>query len=95
LSGYVYILASRRNGTLYTGVTSDLVARVGRHKEGKGGAFTRKYGVTRLVFAEHHNRIEDAIAREKAIKKWRRAWKLQLIEKLNPDWDDLFGNLHI
>jgi putative endonuclease len=95
VSGYVYILASRRNGTLYTGVTSNLIARVARHREGEGGAFTRKYGVTRLVFAEHHNRIEDAIAREKAIKKWRRAWKLQLIEAANPEWEDLFERAHL
>ena len=94
MSGYVYIIASRRNGTIYTGVTADLAARVVQHREGKGSAFARKYGVNRLVYAEHHNRIEDAIAREKAIKKWRRAWKLQLIEKLNPEWEDLFERLN-
>jgi putative endonuclease len=91
--GYVYILASKRNGTLYTGVTSDIVARVAQHREGLGGTFTRRYGVTKLVFAEHHDRIEDAIAREKAIKKWRRAWKLELIEQGNPEWHDLFETL--
>jgi putative endonuclease len=95
MGGYVYILASRRNGTLYTGVTSDIVARVARHREDKGGAFTRKYSVHLLGFVEHHDRVEDAIAREKAIKKWRRAWKLQLIESVNPDWEDLFERLHL
>jgi putative endonuclease len=85
----VYILASRRNGTLYTGVTGDIAQRVHLHKAGKGGAFTRKYGVHQLVHVETFAEVHDAIAREKAIKKWRRAWKLQLIERDNPSWRDL------
>jgi putative endonuclease len=91
--GWVYILASDRNGTIYTGVTADLAARMMRHREGRASRFTAKYGVMRLVHAEHFERIDEAIAREKAIKKWRRAWKLQLIERGNPDWDDLFEHI--
>jgi len=91
--GWVYILASQRNGTLYTGVTADLAARMMRHREGSGSRFAAKYGVLRLVHAEHFERIDEAIAREKAIKKWRRAWKLELIERGNPGWDDLFDHI--
>ena len=89
-AGYVYLLASERNGTLYLGVTSDLVARVRQHKEGFTDGFSKRYGVTRLVWFERHDRITDAIAREKRLKKWRRAWKLDLIETLNPSWEDLY-----
>lgn len=85
----MYILASRRNGTLYIGVTSDLAKRVREHKEGKGGDFTRKYSVNRLVFYESHSEVEQAIIREKRLKKWKRTWKLRLIESVNPDWRDL------
>jgi putative endonuclease len=88
--GWVYILASRRNGTLYTGVTNDLLARVFAHKEGVGSKFTRKYGVTWLVWYEAHSRIENAIQRETSIKRWPRKWKLDLIEKSNPEWRDLY-----
>jgi putative endonuclease len=91
--GWVYILASDRNGMLYTGVTASLAARMMRHREGKGSRFTARYRVARLVHAEHFERIDQAIAREKAIKKWRRAWKLQLIERGNPHWDDLFDHI--
>jgi putative endonuclease len=92
--GYaVYILASKRNGTLYTGVTSDLSRRVYQHRNGTGGAFTRKYGVTQLVHIELFSEVHDAIAREKAIKKWRRVWKLELIEKDNPSWRDRYDEL--
>lgn len=87
--GYVYILASRRNGTLYIGVTSNLAVRIWEHKQGRASAFTRKYGVTRLVYWESHAEIACAIHREKAMKHWRRKWKLQLIESTNPDWEDL------
>jgi putative endonuclease len=90
---WVYILASGRNGTLYTGVTTDLPARLTAHRAGKGGAFATRYRVTLLIHAEHFDRIDEAIAREKAIKKWRRAWKLQLIERGNPDWNDLFEHI--
>ena len=89
----VYILASRRNGTLYVGVTADLVRRVWEHKAGVVEGFTKRYGVHRLVWYEMHENMLAAIAREKAIKKWRREWKLQLIEKFNPDWRDLYGDL--
>ena len=83
------MLASRRNGTLYTGVTSDIVGRIHQHREGLIPGFTRDYGVKRLVWFEAHATMEEAIVREKRIKKWRRAWKLELIENANPDWDDL------
>ena len=87
---YVYILASRRNGTLYTGVTSDLTRRVWQHREGVVEGFSKKYRVKRLVHFEAHDTAESAITREKQIKKWRRAWKLRLIEECNPDWIDLY-----
>ncbi len=89
----VYILASRRNGTLYVGVTSDLARRVSQHRSGVVEGFTRDYGVRTLVFAEFHETMEHAIAREKRIKKWRRAWKLELIEQHNPQWRDLYDEL--
>jgi putative endonuclease len=89
----VYILASLRNGTLYVGVTSDLVRRVWEHRSGAVGGFTRDYSVHTLVFAEFHETMEDAILREKRIKKWRRAWKLELIEQHNPQWRDLYDEL--
>jgi putative endonuclease len=92
--GWVYLLASRYRGTIYTGVTSNLGARAYQHKSGMGSGFVRKYGATRLVYAEHHAEIEAAIAREKAIKKWNRAWKIELIEAANPDWDDLYERLN-
>jgi putative endonuclease len=83
-SGYVYILASKRNGTLYVGVTSDLVQRIHRHRATDAGGFTTRYGVKRLVHFEVFDDIASAIAREKALKKWRRIWKLDLIERNNP-----------
>lgn len=89
----VYILASRRNGTLYVGVTSDLVRRVFEHRSGTVSGFTRTYGVHCLVFAEFHDTMTDAITHEKRIKKWRRAWKLELIERCNPQWQDLYNGL--
>lgn len=85
----VYMLASRKNGTLYIGVTGDLVARVGQHKAGENAGFTRKYGVKRLVWFELHGNPQDAIIREKRLKKWKRDWKISLVEENNPDWDDL------
>ncbi|WP_137753892.1 GIY-YIG nuclease family protein [Sphingopyxis sp. L1A2A] len=84
-----YILASRRNGTLYTGVTSHLVQRVHQHREELIPGFTREYGVKMLVWFEQHATMDAAIQREKRIKKWNRAWKLELIERDNPDWRDL------
>ncbi|HEY0291150.1 MAG TPA: GIY-YIG nuclease family protein [Hansschlegelia sp.] len=87
---YVYILASRPNGTLYIGVTSDLVRRVWEHREDVVKGFTRTYGVHRLVWFEQHESAESAISREKRLKTWLRAWKIELIETTNPRWDDLF-----
>jgi len=87
----VYILASRRNGTLYTGVTGDVVRRVWQHKSGETGGFTTQYGVKLLVYFEMHATMTDAIMRETRIKKWRRAWKPELIERDNPTWRDLYG----
>ena len=89
----VYLLASKRNGTLYCGVTSDIARRVWLHRQGIGSQFTAKYGVTRLVWREFHDTMPLAILREKRIKNWRRAWKLQLIESQNPDWDDLYDTI--
>jgi putative endonuclease len=89
----VYVLASKRNGTLYVGVTSDLGRRVSEHRSGAVQGFTRDYGIRTLVFAEFHETMEDAILREKRIKKWRRAWKLELIEQRNPQWRDLYDEL--
>jgi len=93
LGGWVYILASKRNGTLYTGVTNDLLGRAQQHRDGVGSTFTRKYGVRLLVWYEGHDRIESAIQRETSIKRWQRKWKLELIEKDNPEWEDLFEKL--
>lgn len=89
-SSYVYILASGRNGTLYTGVTADLSRRVYQHREGRSSGFTAKYDVKRLVWYETFSSIHDAIDAEKRIKRWRRSWKIELIEKLNPQWLDLY-----
>jgi putative endonuclease len=84
-----YLMASGRNGTLYTGVTSNLIQRVHQHREGTLPGFTRKHGVKRLVWFEQHSTMEYAIIREKRVKKWNRAWKLRLIEESNPEWRDL------
>ena len=89
----VYILASKRNGTLYIGVTSDLVKRIWEHKEGLVAGFTKKYAVKNLVYYEQHDNAESAIHREKRLKEWKRQWKLELIEKFNPKWDDLYESI--
>ncbi len=86
---FVYLMASKPNGTLYCGVTNDIAMRALDHAEGRGGTFTRKYRVTRLVWFEQHQYVDQAIAREKIIKKWRRAEKIALIEADNPHWSDL------
>ena len=91
--GWTYILTNKPRGVLYIGVTADLAARVTQHREGKGSAFCRRYNLTRLVLAERHATILEAIAREKALKAWKRDWKLQLIEAANPDWRDLFDTI--
>jgi putative endonuclease len=89
----VYILASRRHGTLYVGVSSNLCGRVWQHRTGAVSGFTKQYGVKTLVWYEEHDRMETAILREKQIKKWYRGWKIELIEQTNPTWRDLFEEL--
>ena len=91
---YLYVLASQRNGTLYIGVTNDIARRVAEHKAGIVDGFTRKHGVTKLVHVKRFADINEAIAREKAMKKWRRAWKLKLIEQGNPTWTDLYETIN-
>lgn len=88
--GWVYIMASRYRGGMYVGVTSDLIRRVWQHREGEGSTHVADFAKTRLVYAERHEEIEPAIAREKLVKKWRREWKFALIEAENPDWLDLW-----
>lgn len=92
--GWVYIMTNGPHGTLYIGVTADLPLRVNQHRTGKGSEFCRKHGLTRLVYAERHEEITAAIAREKAMKKWKRQWKLRLIRQHNPDWRDLYDELN-
>ena len=87
---YVYILCNKRNGTLYTGITSDLIKRIYEHKNNLVEGFTRKYNIHRLVWYEIHETAETAISREKQIKAWKRQWKLRLIEENNPKWNDLY-----
>jgi putative endonuclease len=89
----VYIHASKRNGTLYIGVTSDLVKRVWQHKHDLAEGFTQQYGVHMLVWYEMHETMESAISREKAIKEWKRAWKIRRIEETNPTWQDLYDSI--
>jgi putative endonuclease len=91
-SYYVYMLASKPYGTLYIGVTRDLLRRGAEHREGTAGGFTKRYGVNRLVWFEEHNDIRVAIQREKSLKKWPRQWKINLLERSNPHWDDLFAS---
>ena len=91
--GYVYILASGKNGTLYIGVTNNLGARVLAHREGRASVFTKRYGVTKLVWYEEYPIVPLAIQRETSLKRWKREWKIALIEKGNPDWADLSSGL--
>ena len=90
---YVYILAGKRNGTLYIGVISDLVRRIFEHKNDLVDGFTKEYGVHKLVYCEATDSVDSAIAREKQLKKWNRAWKVRLVEKANPVWRDLYPDL--
>ncbi len=90
---FVYLLATKPNGTLYVGVTNDLVRRIYEHKEGLAEGFTKKYGVKMLVYFERHETPQAAITREKQIKKWKRAWKADLIERTNPQWRDLYPEI--
>lgn len=89
----VYILASQRKGTLYIGVTSDLIKRIWEHKNDLAKGFTQQYGVYRLVYFEQHDDMNTAITREKQLKKWNRDWKIRLIEENNPEWKDLYESL--
>jgi putative endonuclease len=90
---YLYIMANKKNGTLYVGVTNDLIRRIWEHKNDVHEGFTKKYGLHRLVWYESTTDIEAAIRREKQLKKWNRQWKIELIEKENPNWDDLYEGL--
>jgi putative endonuclease len=90
---FVYLLASERNGTLYIGVTNDLIRRVHEHQQGIVDGFTKKHNIKMLVWYEQHTDIEQALVREKQLKKWNRAWKIELVEKENPLWRDLSGDL--
>ena len=92
--GWIYVMSDRYRGTLYIGVTSNLAARVWAHKKDRGSSFCARYGLTRLVYAEQAPTITEAIAREKAMKGWNRAWKIELIERANPDWDDLWDRIN-
>lgn len=87
---YIYMMASKRNGTLYTGITNNLIRRTYEHRNGLVDGFTKTYGVKLLVWYEHTNDVEAAIRREKNIQAWKRDWKLRLIEEFNPDWNDLY-----
>ena len=91
--GWLYIMTNRPNGTLYVGVTADLQRRVWQHRTGAVEGFTQRYKLERLVYAEHHEEIREAIRREKAIKRWRRAWKVRLIQGSNPEWADITDTL--
>src|SRR5689334_19771288 len=93
MAGWVCIMTNRRNGTLYVGVTSDLVRRVWEHREGVGSSFVRRYGLTRLVYFEHHEDIRTAIQRETSLKRWPRPWKVRLLAIGNPEWEDLYASL--
>lgn len=93
MASFVYIMASKKNGTLYVGVTTDLLHRVWEHRDKITGGFTAKYNVNFLVWYREYENVVDAIADEKRIKKWRRAWKIEAIEKENPNWEDLYTSL--
>ena len=90
---FVYILANRKEGTIYVGITSDIIRRCHEHKTKADDGFTAEYNVDRLVYFEQHSDVLEAIAREKKLKRWRRKWKIELIERGNPDWRDLYDDL--
>ena len=91
--GWVYMMTNRPNGTLYIGVTSNLIQRASQHRAGEIEGFTQRYNLKRLVYFEHHDDIREAIAREKILKTWNRAWKDELIARENPNWDDLYAGI--
>lgn len=93
VGGWVYLMSNRYRGTMYVGVTADLPARIRQHREGTGSDFCARYGLRRLVWADRLDTVEAAITHEKRLKRWRRHWKFELIEKNNPQWDDLFTSL--
>lgn len=93
MAGYFYILASKRIGTLYCGVTNDLVRRLTEHRDGTVKGFTSRYKVHMLVHYENYPEIQDAIHREKCVKEWKRKWKIELVEKSNPEWKDLYAEI--
>jgi putative endonuclease len=93
MTGYVYIVANKPNGSIYTGVTNDIARRAFEHREGRGSQFASRHGCKMLVWYEEHHDIRDAIQREKSIKRYIRAWKVELIEAVNPHWQDLYGEL--
>lgn len=92
---WVYIMTNAPSGTLYIGVTAHLAARIQQHREGRGSDFCKEHDLTRLVYVESHDTMLEAITREKALKKWKRAWKLNLIGGLNPNWDDLWDKINM
>lgn len=92
---YVYILTNRRHGTLYVGVTNDLARRAFEHRQGNADGFTRRHRVDRLVYYEEYASVLEAIAQEKRMKRWKRAWKVRTIEDFNPDWEDLYEGLNV
>lgn len=92
---WVYLLASKKGGTLYVGVTNSLSRRVSEHRDGRGSEFAARHGALRLVYAEHFDAPDEAIAQEKRIKHWRRSWKIALIERANLDWNDLYPTTHL
>ncbi|MBX3563798.1 MAG: GIY-YIG nuclease family protein [Sphingomonas sp.] len=94
MGGYIYMMSDRYRGGIYTGVTAQLAGRIEQHKTGKGSRFVARYEFTRLVYIEVFEDISDAIVREKRLKKWRRAWKIELIEAMNPEWRDLSAEIH-
>ena len=91
--GWVYVMTNKPCGVLYVGVTADIAARIDQHKAGQGSTFCKRYNLDKLVYAEEHGMIEEAIACEKAMKAWKRAWKIELIERSNPDWRDYSSTL--
>ena len=95
MGGYVYIMANRKQGALYIGVTADLARRVREHQQGLVEGFTKRYGIKKLVYAQPHENIEEAIVQEKRMKDWKRVWKIELIEKVNPEWKDLSAVMNV
>ncbi len=91
--GWVYIMSDKPRGTLYVGVTGDLARRIWQHRTGDGGAFSKRYGLERLVYVERHDSIRTALQREKLIKHWKRSWKMELIRSINPEWRDLYETI--